>query len=139
MKTKSIANLATSIAVCGILFLSSCAKEEDIAPDDSTIDDVSKYKGSWSVAENSTDFGKTVYNVTIVDAGSGLTIAYLYNAKQKTNATVNGNSMNIPKQTIDGNEVSGSGILENSKRLTLKYFVKSTSTHIDTVNSVLTK
>lgn len=138
---KKAARLLTLITVCGVLFFSSCTKDDGTDPDDPTADDQTKFKGNWAVSEVSKDFGSSTYNLTIADSSNAsyVLIAYLYSFRKKTYATVNGNSMTIPTQIIEGNEVSGNGTLENSKRISLKYFVKSTKTHYDTVTAVLTK
>jgi hypothetical protein len=141
MKTRKLVNLFTVIGFSSILLFSSCAKEDDIDPDDPTADDQTKFKGNWSVTEVSTDFGKSTYSATISDSTNGthLLIAYLYRFKKKAYATVNGNTMNIPPQIIEGVSLSGTGILENSKRLTLKCLVQITKTHGDSVTFTLTK
>jgi hypothetical protein len=141
MKRRKMVNLFAGIGLSSILLLSSCAKENNTTPDDPTSNDQSKYKGNWAVAEESTDFGKSTYNATISDStdGSHLLIAYLYNFHKKAYATVSGNTMNIPEQIIEGVKLSGTGILENSNRLTLKCVVKTTSTHQDAVTFTLTK
>jgi hypothetical protein len=140
MKTKKIVNLFALIGFSSILLLGSCAKEDNVTPDDPTMDDKSKFKGNWAVAEKSKDFGNSTYNVTISDSSNSsyLLLAYLYGYHKKTYATVSGNNMTIPKQIIEGGELAGSGILENSRRISLKWTVKTTSTHYDTVTAVLT-
>jgi hypothetical protein len=140
-KTRKMINLFAGIGFSSILLLSSCAKEDNTTPDDPTTDDQSKFKGNWAVTEVSTDFGKTTYNATISDStdGTHLLIAYLYRFKKKTYTTVNGNAMTIPAQIIEGVQLSGTGVLENSRRLSLKCFVQTTKTHGDSVTFTLTK
>jgi hypothetical protein len=143
MKTRKIVNLFAVIGFSSMVLFSSCAKDEDTNPDDPTTDDQTKFKGNWSVAEESVDFGKSTYSATISDSdstnGPDVLIAYLYNFHTKAYATVSGNTMTIPLQTIEGLKLSGTGVLENSKRLTLKCTVRSTSTHEDVVTFTLTK
>jgi hypothetical protein len=140
MKTRKLVNLFAVIGFSSVLLFSSCAKE-DPEPDDPTTNDQAKFKGNWSVTEESADFGKSTYNATISDStnGSHVLIAYLYNFQKKAYATVSGNTMTIPLQTIEGLKLSGTGVLENSKRLTLKCTVKTTATHEDVVTFTLTK
>ena len=138
---KKITIIFAALCVGGILFFSSCAKEE-IEPIDTSGDDLSRFKGDWLVSENSVDNGKSTYNVTIADSATAyfLQIAFLYNLKsKKTYISASGNEITIPKQLISGLYISGTGTLENSKRITLKYLVQSTKTHYDTVTAVLTK
>jgi hypothetical protein len=130
------------LAMIGILLFSACAKEDDINPDDPSADDQSKYKGNWAVSETSKDNGKSTYNVTISDSSNAayLQIAYLYGLNtKKTYVTVNGTNLTIPAQINAGLSLSGSGTLENSRRISLKYLVQSTKTHYDTVTAILTK
>lgn len=139
---KKVANLFALITVCGILFFSSCAKEDDIIPDDPGTDDHSKYIGNWSVSEKSKDNGSSKYTVTISDSTnpSFLQIAFLYGLnKQKTYFTVNGNSVTIPEQVNAGLKLKGTGSLDNTRQITLNYVVQITKTHFDTVKSVLSK
>jgi hypothetical protein len=113
MKMRTIVNLFVVMGFSSILLFSSCAKEENTNPDDPTTDDQSKFKGNWTVAEESTDFGKSTYNSTISDStdGSHVLIAYLYRFRTKAYATVSGNTMTIPSQTIEGLKLSGTGVL----------------------------
>ncbi len=137
---RKAANILALLTIGSILFFSSCAKEDDLEPNDPT-DAETKFKGNWAVSEKSKDFGTSTYNLTITDSTNSnyVLIAYLYGFGKKTHATVNGNSMTIPTQIIEGNEVSGNGTLENARRISLKYLVKTTKTHYDTVTAVLTK
>jgi hypothetical protein len=141
MKTRKLINLFAVIGCCSMVLFSSCAKENETNPDDPTTADQTKFKGNWTVAEESTDFGKSTYSATIADSadGSHLLIAYLYHFHKKAYATVNGNTMSIPAQVIEGVSLSGTGTLENSKRLTLKCLVQTTKTHGDSVTFTLTK
>ncbi len=138
---RKVMNVFALLGMSSILFFSSCAKEDSTDPTDPTEDAQTKFKGNWAVQEKSKDFGSSTYNVTISDSSNAsyLLIAYLYGYHKKTVATVNGSNMIIPKQIIEGGEVVGSGVLENSKRISLKWTVKTTTTHYDTVTAVLTK
>ncbi len=128
------------ICFSSIVLLSSCAKEEPLDPTDPT-DVRAKFRGNWAVKENSKEYGPSTYNVTITDevASTNILIAYLYSFKGKTVASVNQSNITIPTQTIDGVNVSGSGLLENSNRISLKYTVQITKAKYDTVIAVLTK
>ncbi|MBA3705080.1 MAG: hypothetical protein H0W84_04060 [Bacteroidetes bacterium] len=131
-------SLATAAILFGTLFLASCAKDEDPAP----IDGGSSFIGSWRVSETSTDYpSPSTYNCVISDSSNAsyILFAYLYGFNKKTYATVSGNSFTIPKQIIQGNNVSGNGGLTNANRMDLKYLIQTTGTHYDTVTAVLTK
>lgn len=133
---KKIFSFATAILLFGTLFITSCAKEED-EPQPAT----PTFRGNWAVAEQSKDFGPSTYNLTITDSSnpSYLLIAYLYGFNKKTYATVSGNNFSIPVQSIEGNNVSGSGVLINANRAEISYLVQTTTSHYDTVKAVLTK
>lgn len=137
---KKLISLSASILFFGILFLASCAKEED-EPEPANSDPRARFHGNWAVSENSKDYGPSTYNVTVTDSSntSHILIGYLYGFNKRTYATVSGNSISIPSQTIQGNNVSGSGVLTSSTRMDLKYLVQTTSTHYDTITAVLTK
>lgn len=136
------ANLFAAVTVCGILFFSSCAKEDDIIPDDPGTEDHSKFLGNWSVSEKSKENGTSKYSVSISDSTNPayLQIAFLYGLnKQKTYFTVSGNSISIPEQVNSGLKLKGSGTLDNSRQITLNYVVQITSKQFDTVKSILSK
>ena len=137
---KKLISLSASILFFGILFLASCAKEEE-EPEPANSDPRARFHGNWAVSENSKDYGPSTYNLTITDSSSTsyILISYLYGFNKRTYATVSGNAFSIPGQTIQGNNVSGSGLLTSANRIDLKYLVQTTSTHYDTVTAVLTK
>jgi hypothetical protein len=119
-----------------IVLLYSCAKEDNTQPVE-TID----FKGTWSVTEQSKDFGASTYNATITDSlnGNYILFAYLYGFNKKIKATVSGRNFIIPSQVIQANYVTGNGTLTSSARIDMKYYVQSTSTHFDTITAVLRK
>lgn len=136
---KKIFLFASAAILMGTLFLSSCAKTDDVNP--TTGDAREKFLANWYVSENSVDFGTSTYNVTITDStnASYILFAYLYGYNRKISATVSGNNFSIPAQTIQGNTVSGSGTLTSTNRIDMTYLVRTTGTHYDTVRAVLTK
>jgi len=133
---KKLLSLYSAAALFGILFITSCAKEEDEPqPTGPT------FRGNWAVSEKSKDFGSSTYNLTISDSSNAsyILIAYLYGFNKKTYGIVSGNNFTIPVQSIQGNNVSGTGALKNVNRIEISYLVQTTSTHYDTVGVVLTK
>ena len=133
---KKISSISLVLTLFGVLFFASCAKETPAPTSTAPI-----FTGYWNVSENSKDFGASTYNCTISDStdGTHLLCAYLYAFNKKTYATKSGSNLIIPAQTIQGNSISGSGILVNANRLNLSYLVRTTATHYDTVTAVLTK
>ena len=119
-----------------MLTFTSCEKEDD--PQDATTPNIN---GVWSMSENSQDFGASVYNVSITDSSdaSHKLIANMYGFSKKIYATVSGNSLIIPTQLVEGNNVSGNGSLVSASRINLTYRVQSSSAHTDTVTAVLSK
>lgn len=124
----------------GILFLASCAKDDTSDPTNPQNTD--KFSGNWQISEDSKIYGKSTYNLVISEDPNNTAnrfISYLYGFKTKTTATVNGSNISITKQTIDGQNVSGSGVLANNTQINLTYYVQSTATKYDTVTAILTK
>jgi hypothetical protein len=139
---KKILSLSAAATLFGILFLTSCAKNEEPEPTTPTSSDPrARFHGNWAVSEDSKDYGPSTYNLTIADSSNSTHIlfSYLYGFNKKTYATVSGNNIIIPVQVIQGNNVSGSGALTNANRIDLSYLVQTTGTHYDTVKYVLTK
>ena len=131
---KKILELLIVSALFGVLLLTSCTKQDTPAPTPTFI-------GTWHVSEKSKDYGTSTYNCTISDSSDAthLLFAYLYGFNKKTYGTPSGSNLTIPTQTIQGNSVSGSGVLANANQINLSYLVRTTSTHYDTVTAVLTK
>jgi hypothetical protein len=141
MKIKqAVTHFFTIIAAGGMLFFSACTKDDDLQPDDPS-GDQSQFAGNWSVSETSKIYGVSTYNASIADSSNTnyVLISYIYGFHTKTRATVSGNSLTISSQVIEGNQVSGSGTLENARRLSLKYYVKISSKQTDTVTATFTK
>jgi len=117
-----------------LLFLASCAKE-----DDNSNNTLGGFAGNWALNENSNDFGPATYNVSITDTSSNINIAYLYGFNKKIFGLVSGNNFTIPVQPIQGSNVSGVGSLTTTTRIDMTYYVQSTASHYDTIVAVLNK
>lgn len=138
---KKTFNILLATVLMGTLFLASCATDETEEPTPATTDAREKFHGNWTVAENSNDFGTSTYNCTITDSSVSpyIFIAYLYGFNKKIYSSVSGNSITIPVQTIQGQNVSGNGTLVNADQINLTYYVRTTSVHYDTITATLTK
>lgn len=140
---KKLISISVVLTLFGVLFFASCAKEDPATPNNPTSTDPrAKFHGNWNISETSTDLGTVPpYVVTISDSSdaSHILFAYLYGFSKKTYGTVSGNNFTIPVQLIQGQNVSGSGVLTNANQINMKYLVQSTSTHYDTVTAILTK
>ena len=131
---KKVIELSLTTALFGVLILTSCSKQDAPAPTPTFI-------GTWHVSENSKDYGASTYNCTISDSSDAthLLFTYLYGFNKKIYGTHSGSNVTIPSQSVQGNSVSGSGVLANANRINLSYWVRTTTTHYDTVTAVLTK
>ncbi len=140
---KKTLQLSLTVLLFGTLFLASCSKQED--PSSTTPANTNprtRFNGNWVINEKTSDLGTVPpYNVTITDSSDATHIlfAYLYGYNKKTYATVSGNNFTIPTQLIQGNNISGNGVLTSVHRIDMKYLVQTTGTHYDTVTAVLTK
>ncbi len=139
---KKLFLLASAAILFTTLFLTSCSKSDDPTTASPTSSDPrERFRANWSNAENSSDNGYASYPVTIADSSNSsfIMFKYIYGYHTSVGATFNGNSFTIPSQTIEGHNVSGSGVLSNSNRIAMTYLVRTTTSHYDTVRAVLTK
>lgn len=138
---KKIIQLFLATVLFGGLILTSCNQQDDPTVTPANTDPREKFHGNWAVSENSKDYGTSTYNCTITDSSqaSYIFIAYLYGFNKKAYSTVSGNNLTIPTQIIQGNSLSGNGVLSNANQINLTYYVQTTGTHYDTITAVLTK
>ncbi len=130
---KKIGSLTTVIAMCIVVFISSCAKEEDgpVPPGGS-------FPGNWEINENSSLYGPKTYNLTIADTASNISFSQLYGFHQKVFALVSGNSFSIPNQLISGTTFTGKGFLTSPTRIDMTYYVAN-GISTDTIVAILNK
>ncbi len=138
---KNVIKLSIITALFGTLFFASCTKQDDPNIDPINTDPRAKFLGNWNVSENSTDYGTATYNCTISDSSNAsyILIACVYGFNKNTYATVSGNNIAIPSQNIQGNTLTGHGVLANANQINLTYYVQTTVSHYDTVAAVFTK
>jgi hypothetical protein len=136
MNKKSILSILCFLGL--IVFFDSCSKQEDAVPE--TTASSNKFAGEWYLSENSSLYGNSTYKLKVTDSTNTTYIffEYLYGFHTKVKAITSGNSISIPSQIIEGNDVSGSGSLVNSTRISLTYYVNSGLTK-ETLTAVLTK
>lgn len=117
----------------------SCQPEEEPLPADAR--DV--YVASWDLNENSSLVGQNQYvvhinkvtaNTTQVEMENFYNIGFGFKAK----VNINGNSMTIPQQTYNGNQLHGSGTKNSANTITMTYYVNNGST-IDTCTATLSR
>lgn len=125
------------IILFGAAFFGSCKKTEDPAPTSTNTNN--SFAGTWHNSENSVHNGVNTYPVTI-EAPTSTTISfvYLYGFSTKVNAIVNNNTFTIPLDTIEGQAISGTGILANENQININYYVNN-GLFIDSVTAVLTR
>lgn len=140
MIMKKLISISLAATLFGVLFFSSCAKEDPATPNDPS-DPRAKFHGHWYVTENSQDFGASTYYSDITDStnASFILLSGLYGYNVKTHATVSGSNFSIPSQPFPVGSISGSGVLSNSTHINLTYYVRTSTTHYDTVTATLTK
>ncbi len=139
---RKAAELSIAAILFATLFLASCAKQDDPAATPTSSDPRDKFLGNWHVSENSKDNGAATYNCTISDSSDAthILIAYLWGLNKKIYGTPSGSNFTIPAQTIQGFSVScNNGVLASANQINMTYFVRTTSTHYDTVTAVLSK
>jgi hypothetical protein len=100
--------------------------------------------GQWSCKETSEVFDVTNYTVDISRSSTDSTKIFIENFYQlgssySVQAKINGLSITIPTQTVDGNQISGSGTISSAyDKINWSYNVVSGST-TDHVTAVYSK
>jgi hypothetical protein len=139
---KKFAPFVLSALLAGTLLFSGCAKEDEPEPETpGSTDPRVKFHGHWYNSENSSQNGHSNYYVDITDSSNAsyVLLSYLYGYNTKVRATVSSNSITIPSQVVEGNNVSGNGTLTNSNQINLNYLIWLGGSNYDTVTAVLTK
>jgi hypothetical protein len=139
---KKLIPLALASVLSGTLLISSCAKEEEPEPVTPVATDPrAAFHGHWYISENSSANGTSTYYVDITDSSSSsfIQFAYLNGYHTKIRATVSGSNLSIPSQVVEGNNVSGSGVLTNANQINMNYLVWLGGSSYDTITAVLTK
>ena len=123
------------------LFFSSCKKTESAAPSTTSTSTTpsGKFVGNWYDSENSSNSTNT-YQV-VIEAPNTSTILFtnLYGFHvTKISANISNNNFTIPSQIVEGNNVSGSGVLTTPNQINMT-FVVDNGLNSDNVTAVLTK
>lgn len=103
----------------------------------------SKIEGTWHVEENSQVFSKTSYLAEISKHQYDSTRIYIdniYNVDSYAEAIVNGRTLTIPDQTMQGGfRIYGTGtISKDYNQITWQYTVDDGSSQLDNVTAVYT-
>lgn len=99
------------VVVMSLVVLSSCMEEN---PEDFDVRD--DFVGSWQASEQSQQFGNSNYSVSISKHSSDSTKIYINNfyqigTSERVVATVDGNQLSIPLQSVNARQFVGSGSL----------------------------
>jgi hypothetical protein len=120
---------------------------EDVLNSGNSTSIVQQLEGIWKCDENSTIFKSTkdIYSVYISPSNVDSTEIFIENFYALGNdtealATVSGNSISLPQQTLPGGYVvRGNGtISSNLKEISWKYYVDDGSGQVDEVNATYT-
>lgn len=138
--------IVLSLVVVVSLYLVSCTpdKKDDPSAPSPTADARDKYTGTWQCNENSQVSGATSYTINITkstSSSSEILIEKFYNVISQPRASVSGNNITIPYQSLASlGFASGTGTLSISgTNLAMKYIVKIGSNPNDTCTASCTK
>jgi hypothetical protein len=88
-----------------------------------------QFTGKYSINEYSSTYDESwAYDMSIYKSQYDLSIDNFYNTGLRVNAQVNGTSLSIPWQIVDGYELQGDGFVEGSK-ITINYKIRDTYTN----------
>lgn len=132
--------------ICSTIAFVSCTpdkKDDPLAPSPS-VDDRDKFVGSWMCNENSQVSGATSYTISVSKSTSNaneIAINKFYNLITQPRATVSGNNITIPYQSLASlGFASGTGTLSSTgTSLSMRYIVKIGSNDNDTCTATCTK
>ena len=113
-KFKSVFMLTILLATVAVF--SSCSKDDEPAAKDVREDWVGSYRTNWECTVNGQKVTGT-YTLTIMKSATNSNDIILNNiddSNESVRATVNGNAMTIPQQTIQSTGISGSGTLNGN-------------------------
>ncbi len=131
--------IIASVTVLGLLILNSCAKEDGVAPINTTTN-ASNFVGQWDNIEKIRSTPDLSTYPVIIESGSSSTIliSKLYGFPSKITANVSSTNFTIPQQIIQGVYVSGHGVLLNPNQINMTYIVENGISN-DTIDAKLTK
>jgi hypothetical protein len=107
--------LKLAYAFIAVMFLCACSKDDDGAKD-AREDYVGSFRTNYEYTVNGTKYTGT-YTLTITKSASNASDIILNNIdgwNESVRATVSGNAMTIPQQTIQNIGISGSGTLNGN-------------------------
>jgi len=124
-----------SLLLAAVFFVGACAEDSE------TLDLRENWVGIWTCSEVQGDFAPQTYQVEIIEkiGPTYVAIKGLYNQGQGFNleADVDGYFIEIPKQTVNGIEISGSGDLDSKGDLITLFFNANDGSGDDAVKAIL--
>jgi hypothetical protein len=140
MKRIKYKTVTTALLVIGLLFVASCDTSED--PDDPA-DDRDKLVDGWTCNEQSSQTGQSSFTVVISKSTSSSTQVLLQNFYAVGNAfqakmNVSGNTLSIPQQVYNNNQLNGAGSVTGTNSFSLTYYINNGST-TDTCSATFTR
>lgn len=92
-------------------------------------DDRDQFVGTYDVSEYSATYDEHwEYGVSIYKRSGEIVIDNFYNSGLRVYGNVNGNTVRIPWQNVDGYEIQGDGYITDGSKLVLSYKVRDTYT-----------
>ncbi len=136
---KKLFSTALVASLFGIVLLTSCAKEE---PEPPAVDAPprDRFHGHWYFDGSSSIDGPFSYYVDVTDSTDANYILFsnLYGFNKKVHATYSGNSFTVPLQTVNGNNIWGSGTVANASTISVNFIVDQGAVN-DTLTGSFTK
>ncbi len=130
------------IALCGILVLAACQKDDGINDGDIRAD----FIGSWKCTQTSKIIAPSEFTVTITKDttnASRIKLSNFYKLGSSSGvyanvSTVTASAIDIPVQTVQSNIIKGSGTQINTTKINFTYTVDD-GNETDTLTAVFTK
>jgi hypothetical protein len=97
----------------------------------------------WTCSETSTQAGSSTYTILISKSTTNSAEVLLENfydigSQYKARVSVSGNTLTIPQQLLNGNQLNGSGSMSGNNAFSLTYYINNGSS-IDTCTATCTR
>jgi hypothetical protein len=127
MRLKSYLKYLFLIISSSVLII-SCAPEDTSTPTPTDVRE--KWVGTYSCEETENAANVTTFDINIsknTSVSDGLIISNFYNigSQYSLNATLSGNSITIPTQTLNGFKITGSGTTSGTTKINFSYTVQA--------------
>jgi hypothetical protein len=131
--------LFAGLLLAAAVIIPGCADEDPVTPSD----DRDKLVDGWTCNETSTQAGSSTYTILISKSTTNTAEVLLENFydignQHKARVSVSGNTLTIPQQLLNGNQLNGSGAMSGNNAFTLTYYINNGSS-IDTCTATCTR